>query len=333
MLKITDKWSYKNFKTVILENDFVKVTIVPEIGARIFEFIDKENNIDLLWHHPRNDLRQPVFGNNCDDWWTGGIDDVFPTDFPCEYRGEKLPYLGEVWSVEWEYEITKKDKRYVEVHLYTNTIISPFKFEKWVGLGEDKNYYDVKYKITNIGYEDYEYYFGIHPSLYVEKGFKICIPIKKVFVDSSFPNNRLGKFGSKYIWPNAKDRDGKLVDMSIVPSLDSRTWDFHYGTELREGWLALINPKIRNGYAITFDENFFKNTLMYFSYGGWRYTSSIILQIGTGYPAAVVDAIKFGNQKMLKREESISTNIKFHIIRGYLEVDKIDKDLKIVGKK
>ena len=81
-------WSYKGFEVVFLENDLLRVAVVPQIGAKIYQFVDKSINRDLLYHHPRVDLRPPVFGVNVDNWWTGGIDDVVPTSHPCTVGGK-----------------------------------------------------------------------------------------------------------------------------------------------------------------------------------------------------------------------------------------------------
>src|SRR5271166_3604607 len=40
----------KTYKLVYLENEYVKVGILPEIGGRIFEAVDKTNNYDYFYH-------------------------------------------------------------------------------------------------------------------------------------------------------------------------------------------------------------------------------------------------------------------------------------------
>ena len=127
MLAASDDWKYKGFQTVILENERVRVVIAPELGARVIEFRDKRGDAELLWRNPRNDLRPAVFHPvNSNDWWTGGIDDIFPTDFACDYQGEPLPYLGELWSVAWTYSFGERSREAVEAVFEARTPISPF---------------------------------------------------------------------------------------------------------------------------------------------------------------------------------------------------------------
>jgi len=87
------------FATCTLENEFLRVTVVPDIGAKVHELFYKPLARDLLFHHPRVELRAPVFGANVDNWWTGGIDDALPTGHACVVEGEELPFLGEAWSL------------------------------------------------------------------------------------------------------------------------------------------------------------------------------------------------------------------------------------------
>jgi hypothetical protein len=133
MTRISDEWSYRGFPSVVLENRRIRVVVLPGVGARVLSFIDKENDADLLWHHPRRSPEPVVFGSaSADVWWTGGIDDIFPTDFPCLYRNEQLPYLGELWTNAWEYRL-EKEKNDVALTLVTRTAVSPFEVRKTLG--------------------------------------------------------------------------------------------------------------------------------------------------------------------------------------------------------
>jgi hypothetical protein len=40
----------KIYKTIYLENEYVRIGVLPEIGGRIFEAVDKSNNYDFFYH-------------------------------------------------------------------------------------------------------------------------------------------------------------------------------------------------------------------------------------------------------------------------------------------
>jgi len=66
-LVVTDKWRYNNLTTVILENDLIKVVIIPEVGGKLENIIYKPQNIDFLWHNPRIETKRFLFIVNNDD--------------------------------------------------------------------------------------------------------------------------------------------------------------------------------------------------------------------------------------------------------------------------
>src|SRR4030043_1410031 len=89
------------FEKIVLENNFLKVSIFPAYGAKIWDIIYKPKDYNFLYHHPRVEPRTPVFGMPVDNWWCGGMDECLPTGWACEFEGENLTDLGEVWSLPW----------------------------------------------------------------------------------------------------------------------------------------------------------------------------------------------------------------------------------------
>ena len=78
--------------------------------------------------------RAPVFQADIDAWLSGGMDEAIPTGHVSTYRGETYPYLGELWSLRWDYDITSREPEMVEVHLWRMTPISPLRVDRWVSI-------------------------------------------------------------------------------------------------------------------------------------------------------------------------------------------------------
>ena len=51
------------FKTIVLENEFLKISLFPEYGAKIWDVIYKPKEYNFLYHHPRVEPRTPVSSN------------------------------------------------------------------------------------------------------------------------------------------------------------------------------------------------------------------------------------------------------------------------------
>jgi Domain of unknown function (DUF5107) len=98
----------RSFKTHVLENRYLKVTLVPEFGGRILSIIYKPTGHEQLY---RTDVGVPYgigAGNFYYDWLMvyGGI---FPT-FPG-------PEHGKTWLKPWDFKVVKQDAGEVTVSM------------------------------------------------------------------------------------------------------------------------------------------------------------------------------------------------------------------------
>jgi hypothetical protein len=321
---ITDEWTYRGMKTVILENEFVRATVLIDFGAKLHEFIYKPSNRDFMYHHPRVECRTPVFGVNVDNWWTGGMDEAIPTGHPCTYKGEDYPFLGEVWSLPWYYEIIKRDCDEVTVYLRRSLIISSLVVERWITLRRGEKMLRFRHRITNEGKNEIEFLWGLHPGFAINPNCRIDIPAGEMFVDESTPANRLGIHGTKYQWPNAIDQKGKQIDMRKVSSPEAGTMDFHYATELKEGWLAITDTKSKEGVGLVFPKDIFRSVWIWLVYGGWRGIYTAAVEAWTGYPAKLSEAVTMGKYSQLGNAQTLECESMLLVHTGFAEVGSIN---------
>lgn len=73
--KIYDTKTDKKYKAVFLENDFIKVMILPEIGGRIQRATDKTNGYDFVYY---NHVIKPALVGLAGPWISGGIEFNWP---------------------------------------------------------------------------------------------------------------------------------------------------------------------------------------------------------------------------------------------------------------
>jgi tetratricopeptide (TPR) repeat protein len=102
---LTGKKVDKTYKLVYLENEYVKIGILPEIGGRIFEAVDKTNNYDFFYHQH---AIKPALIGLLGAWISGGVEWNIPhhhrasTFLPVQYRieegddGSKTVWVGEL---------------------------------------------------------------------------------------------------------------------------------------------------------------------------------------------------------------------------------------------
>ena len=127
---LTGKKENKTYHLVRLENEFVRLGVLPEIGGRLFEAVDKSNNYDFVY---RQHVIKPALIGLIGAWISGGIEWNIPhhhratTFLPVQYQletgadGSKTVWVGELeirHRMRWAVGYTlRPGKAYVEVSL------------------------------------------------------------------------------------------------------------------------------------------------------------------------------------------------------------------------
>jgi tetratricopeptide (TPR) repeat protein len=72
---LTDNRRNKTYNPVYLENEYLKISVMPEIGGRLFSALDKTNNYDFVYHQH---VIKPALIGMLGAWISGGIEWNFP---------------------------------------------------------------------------------------------------------------------------------------------------------------------------------------------------------------------------------------------------------------
>jgi len=124
---LTAEKAVKPYTMVYLENEYVKIGILPEIGGKVFEAIDKTNGYEFVYHQH---VIKPALISVLGAWTSGGIEWDIPhhhrgTSFlPTQYKvdeshdGSKTVWVGELElrdRMQWVVGITlHPGKSYIE---------------------------------------------------------------------------------------------------------------------------------------------------------------------------------------------------------------------------
>lgn len=143
--KISDTKENITYKALYLENDFIKVMVLPEIGGRIQRAFDKTNGYDFVYY---NHVIKPALVGLAGPWISGGIEFNWPqhhrpsTFDPVDYSycensdGSATITVGEIENMFRTKCVTKitvyPDSMYIELKttLYNRTFV-PQTFLWW----------------------------------------------------------------------------------------------------------------------------------------------------------------------------------------------------------
>lgn len=259
-----ERWSFCGIPAVLLEGRYLRVTVLPELGGKIYSVLSKADDTELLWHNPRLDPRRPAFGANFDNYFTGGWDHPFPTLNPSGSFPDQIPYLGELWSLPWR--VLPSDGDPCAVTMGVSTVIVPCRVRCQIRVEPDAPRLTLGYSIVNVGWSPVAVTWGLHPCLAIEEGTRFRLPVSKGTVIQS-PGRGLGTEGATYQWPVADTGSGPM-DMSVAAAPDRQVYGLHQ-FDLEEGWFEVART---SGMRATFrfPRETFPVINLWAVYGGWR---------------------------------------------------------------
>jgi hypothetical protein len=265
-----------NGHTVLwLENGLLRVGVLPEKGADIFEITYMPRDIQLLMHTPwglKPPTAQPV--SHFLDNYEGGWQELFPSaNDACDYRGRAIPFHGEVALLPWQFEVLRDDDAETTLHLWVDCRLTPFRLERTMRLRQGESRLIVQGKVTNLADEPLEFVWGHHLTLgggFLENGCILESPAQRLHTpDVLFePLTALLAPGQDSPWPLALSRDGRQVDLRPIPGPQAHTHDDVYYTGLERGYYAVSNPRLALRFTLEWDAGVFPWVVFWQPYGG-----------------------------------------------------------------
>lgn len=274
---------------IIFSNDRMEVTVRPDLGGRIDRITDRQTGKDWLWHPAGygGERRKLDIGACFDDNWTGGWDDIFPSDAACQFRGLSLPDHGELWSQPWR--VVALMQSAVVLSYACRTV--PVTVEKTVAMAETG--IDVRYLFENHSSLTLPFLFKLHPALAIEPGDRILLPDCSIEpVDMGF-SSIIGRPG-KTPFPLALDKDGREVRIDRIPGPDAQQQEFVYARGLSEAWCGVSNARTQRSFVIRFEAEQMPYVWVFGSYGKWRGHYVLMPEPCTNVPYDLETAFKNG---------------------------------------
>jgi hypothetical protein len=230
---------------VRLENDAVRVTLLPEKGCDILELVDRRTGTDVLFKAPWGYGRRPVHSPSSLAAWIesypGGWQVMLPNagDAAVE-NGVEWGFHGEAGMVEWR--IDELDSR--AAVFSTSLITAPLEVVRNVSL--ELNVLHVEERVTNLGGDPIEVMWGHHPTFgapFLGPGCVIETSARTFTADDRAPGAGLAA-GARSAWPHARLVDGGEIDLSVIPGDEDRRAVLGYLGDFDEGSYRIVNRQL-----------------------------------------------------------------------------------------
>ncbi len=256
-------------RAVTISNRFLSATILPEKGCDIYSLVYRPRALDVLWKSPWG-LRRPgssiaTAASSEAAWlehYEGGWQLIFPNGGDaCSYKGADLNFHGEASVSAWDYKVRRLSAASVSVDFSVELARSPFRLHRSVTVERALPALLIEERIENRSEEDLQYMWGHHPAFgapFLDTDCRLQVPAQSFLAHdteiSTFCRLQAGVRGR---WPELDGKDGRRVDLSVVPRAGERVTEFGYVCDLEAGWYALTNEAVRVGFGLAWPREIF----------------------------------------------------------------------------
>ncbi|MDP1852496.1 MAG: hypothetical protein Q8K48_08815 [Candidatus Planktophila sp.] len=311
---------YFGLNSTILQNEVLRLRIIPDLGCKIVEIFDKENQHEWLWSDKSRPIKLAEYGDAYDKYDISGFDECFPNIGISKYPEKdeiELPDHGEIWSLPWKVENTELG--------ITATVIGKifeYRFSRRISLIGRKIL--INYSASNIGKIDITYLWSAHPLFKIDDDMKIEISGNPKMLKEFGFGGRIGDDGeawhgghlSEHTWPIVLSRNGNLSDISEV-SLSKILTDKVVLDAPTDGIVKLRKLNSNRILSMKFEPNKIPYLGICFNFAAWPLTGEpatwVALEPTTGRTDRLDECKSLDSAKILKANESKDWQLELEI--------------------
>lgn len=150
----------KTYEAVILENDYIELTILPEIGGKIYSAVDKKTGYNFFY---KNEVIKPALIGMLGSWISGGIE----FNWPYHHRASTM--------LPSDYEIVREDGG-ITVWLSEHEPVDRMKGMVGIYLADDRAIFETRMKVSNRTPLRHSFLWWENTAVPVNKDYEIFFP-------------------------------------------------------------------------------------------------------------------------------------------------------------
>jgi len=324
--RISLDYTYRGMRVGYLENEQLRVGVLLDKGADIFEFTYKPRDVDFMWQSPIA-LRPPFVSTSAlpegafHDYYYGGWQEVLPSaGWASEpYQGTYQGLHGELSLLPFEAAIAEDSPEHVALVSRVRLYRSPLALERTLSLRRDRAALFIHERLHNEGAVKFAIMWGHHPAIgepFLDDSCVVQTSAKKVEV-LGYHQNGLWEPGIEFEFPYVRNRrTNEMQDITRVLGKDAKSVDVLFLKDLDQGWYGLTNRRQQIGFGMAWNPDLFRYLWMWQVYGGhtdypwYGRTYNCALEPFTSYPpAGIRKAIDNGTAVTMEPGATIETEL------------------------
>lgn len=313
----------------VMENEIVRVVIVPEYGGKIVSLYDRRAGFEWLVqaqgaHKPEGYGSIFIEGDMC------GWDEMFPTINACRYPIEgaffnrALPDHGEVWSLPWSAAASAGASG------SQFSLLNPRKPEKLVFSVEGRalpyrfwraawfpnpDCLQLDYALVNLAAEPIHCLWAAHPQFAAKQGTRIVLPETVDEVVNVVSGGAWGEEGIRVSWPRAKSAAGTNWQLDqIRPAEAHDCRKFYLPPDKPVSWAGLMQPDCKCSLRLSWQTEEIPYLGIWVDEGAYNPQPTVALEPSNGYYDSLATAVSLGRALILQPAEKRHWSLRLNLI-------------------
>ena len=279
--------TYKGQQAAIAENETIKATVLPELGAKIASLIYKPQNFEVFFQPPAGVYPRPGYGADFSLSDTSGADEMFPTIDACGYPDPENPGIicpdhGELWSVPWQAEIDS-DRGCLSTE--AKGVALNYSFRRTLTLKENR--LRLEYAITNGEERPLLALWAFHGLTACDELTRVSLPKARQGRTGQVLNvkddDMLGEPGGVFDFPTHQLPDKAAALDRVRPQAVKLTRKYYVSGPVDQGQCALTLNRGRLEYRLAFPEKEVPYLGVWINEGGYKNEYNCALEPTTGF--------------------------------------------------
>ncbi len=279
----TTETNWQGQKAVTLDNEYLQVVVLPEMGAKLASILYKPTNQEWMVLPAANSLRPLVYGDTFTKYTIFGWDEMFPTITACLYpapgafAGRMMPDHGEVWSLAWQ-----RDEAENGLALSVEGRAVPYRLSRLTTLDGKRLVLD--YHLTNTGSEPLVWLWASHPQFTVTPLTELVLPPEVQTVINVIKGTALGDSHQRHSWPISTGADGKPLALNRIGDASLHTFrKFYIEPECHPAWAMLRKPETGDWLQVGWEADKAPYLGLWFDEGAVNSVATMAIEASSGY--------------------------------------------------
>ncbi|MBM7868731.1 galactose mutarotase-like enzyme [Clostridium pascui] len=302
---------FKERHAIKIENDFLRVIVIPELGGKIASIFRKDKEFELLFQNKEQVYKTPQLYSSFEDFDASGFDDAFPTidESNVLINGKNVVYPdhGEIWTAKFDDKLENE-----KIILKYKSAILDYDYKKTIYLQGDRVI--AEYIIINYGETEFPCIWAMHCLINCEKDMQLFFPEGTDKVINVHESKYLGEVSKVHSYPVTKDENGNNIYLDRVLDITSDNEEKYYAHgAVKDGKCGAYYPSKDVMYNVYFDKEKLPYVGFWVTEGGFRGDYNCALEPANGYYDTIDIASREGKILVLKPKENLEFRIEIEL--------------------